>query len=109
MNNVSFLREQKGMTQDEFAEFCNVSRISIARYETGAQVSSASAIKIAEACKVSMDFVLGRTESENKKEPANPDGSADHASIYSRLTPENQKKADSYLDFLLTSQEKPDT
>ena len=34
MNNVRFLQEQRGMTQDEFAEYCDIPRISIARYET---------------------------------------------------------------------------
>ena len=32
MNNVRFLQEQRGMTQDEFAEYCDLPRISIARY-----------------------------------------------------------------------------
>ena len=63
---VKTLREQRGMTQDDFAEFCDVSRISIARYETGGQVSRASAEKIAAACGVSVSFVIGDT----KKAPA---------------------------------------
>ena len=66
MNNVLELRTTLGMTQDEFAEYCDVSRISIARYETGGKVSRASAEKIAAACKVSVSFVIGDT----KKAPA---------------------------------------
>ena len=75
MNNVFLLRDQKGMTQEEFAEYCNVPRISIARYEAGAQISRANAIKIAEACKVSTDFVLGRCDDpQPQKEPIPADG-----------------------------------
>lgn len=75
MNNVFLLRDQKGMTQEEFAEYCNVPRISIARYEAGAQISRANAVKIAGACKVSTDFVLGRADDpQPQKEPIPTDG-----------------------------------
>ena len=59
MNNVLLLRNQLSMTQDEFAERCNVSRISIARYEAGAEINRPNAIKIANACGVSVEYVLG--------------------------------------------------
>jgi transcriptional regulator with XRE-family HTH domain len=59
MNNVYTLRAEMSMTQDEFAEFCNVSRISIARYETGAELNRSNAVKIATACGVSVQYVLG--------------------------------------------------
>ena len=62
MNNVLFLRQRLSMTQDEFADHCNVARISIARYETGAQVSRANAKKIATACGVTIGFVIGDEE-----------------------------------------------
>ena len=59
MNTVFDLRNKYRMTQDEFAEFCGVSRISIARYEAGAKVSRANAEKIASACGVSVSYVIG--------------------------------------------------
>ena len=59
MNNVLLLRNQLCMTQDEFAEKCNVSRISIARYEAGAEINRANAVKIAAACGVPVEYVLG--------------------------------------------------
>lgn len=58
MNNVLTLRKRKDMTQDEFAEYCGISRISIARYEAGAEVSRANAERIAKACHVSVAYVL---------------------------------------------------
>lgn len=59
MNNVLLLRNSLSMTQDEFAERCNVSRISIARYEAGAEINRSNAVKIASACGVSVEYVLG--------------------------------------------------
>ena len=59
MNNIYNLRKQRHMTQDEFSELCGVSRISIARYEAGAEVSRTNAARIAEACHVTISHVLG--------------------------------------------------
>lgn len=59
MNNVFSLRNRLGMSQDAFAEYCNISRISIARYEAGGNVGRANAEKIASACEVSISYVLG--------------------------------------------------
>ena len=64
MNNVRYLREQRGLTQDDFSEMCDVPRISIARYETGDPISRKNAQKIASACKVSIDFVIGTPGAE---------------------------------------------
>ena len=64
-NNVVALREQKGLSQERFAELCGISRASIARYEAGEAINRANAVKIAAACGVSVDFVLGIDESED--------------------------------------------
>ena len=69
MNNVLTLRNMLSMTQDEFAEHCNVSRISIARYEAGAEINRANAMKIARACGVPVEYVLGIGVDERKKVP----------------------------------------
>ena len=58
-NNVTALREQKGLSQERFAELCGISRASIARYEAGDAINRANAVKIATACGVSVDYVLG--------------------------------------------------
>lgn len=58
-NNVTALREQKGLSQERFAELCGISRASIARYEAGDAINRANAVKIAAACEVSVDYVLG--------------------------------------------------
>lgn len=58
-NNVMKLREQKGLSQERFAELCGISRASIARYEAGDAINRVNAVKIAAACEVSVDYVLG--------------------------------------------------
>ena len=58
MNRITEIRHRMGMTQDQFAEFCNISRVSIARYDAGAQISRKNAEKIAAACGIGIDEVL---------------------------------------------------
>jgi transcriptional regulator with XRE-family HTH domain len=80
MNNVLTLRNILAMTQDEFAEHCNVSRISIARYEAGAEINRANAMKIARACGVPVEYVLGIAE-----QPKEPNYDAEAVAIRERL------------------------
>ena len=68
-NNVTVLREQKGLSQERFAELCGISRASIARYEAGDAINRANAVKIATACGVSVDYVLGIDESDDGTPP----------------------------------------
>lgn len=96
MNNVFALRNSLKMTQDEFAEHCKVARISIARFETGAQISRASAQKIAQACNVSVSYVLG--EEGKKKEAALLDGLDDRlVDMLVSLSPDQVQRV---LDFV---------
>lgn len=53
------LRKEKGMNQEQFAEFCGLSRPSISRYESGAEISRDSAKKIAAACGIDINLILG--------------------------------------------------
>ena len=80
MNNVLTLRNILAMTQDEFAEHCNVSRISIARYEAGAEINRVNAMKIAHACGVPVEYVLGIAE-----QPKEPNYDAEAVAIRERL------------------------
>lgn len=72
MQNVTKLREMMKMTQEEFADFCGVSRTSIARYEAGGKISRSSAVKIAEACLVTVDYVLGVEHRASKDDQPTP-------------------------------------
>lgn len=104
MNNVRFLQDQRGMTQDEFAEYCDIPRISIARYETGAPISRKNAEKIAAACNVSVDFVIGKPGAEQYQPPPLD---AEFQDKLSRLSPKNMERMAAYLDGLLDSQDTP--
>ena len=59
MNRILFLRQRLGMNQYDFAEYCDISRASVARYDAGSKVDRKNAQKIAAACRVSVDYVLG--------------------------------------------------
>ena len=71
MNNVLALRNKLFMTQDAFADYCGLSRISIARYEANGKIGRENAEKIAKACNVSVDYVLGleAEQPEPSREP----------------------------------------
>ena len=70
MNNVLVLRKARAMTQDEFSEYCNVSRISIARYEAGGKLNRGNAERIAKACHVSVSYVIGDAQEDQGKDEA---------------------------------------
>lgn len=55
------LREEKGITQGGLAKILNVSRSSVANYETGVREPDIACIgDIADFFKVSVDYLLGR-------------------------------------------------
>ena len=72
-NRIAEIRKQRGLNQDELAELATLSRISIARYETGKIEPGAQALgRIAAALEVSTDTLLGRTSDTVKKKNIEP-------------------------------------
>lgn len=68
-NRIAEIRRERGLSQDELAELSRLSRISIARYETGKIEPGAKALgRIAEALDISSDVLLGRIDEEEMKE-----------------------------------------
>lgn len=66
-NRIAEIRRQRGLNQDELAELSTLSRISIARYETGKIEPGAQALgRIADALEVSTDVLLGRTDEQEE-------------------------------------------
>lgn len=60
---IAAIRRDRGFNQDQLAEMAMVSRITLARYETGAIEPGAFALsRIADALNVSTDELLCRTE-----------------------------------------------
>jgi len=62
--NLRFLRESRGLKQENLAMFLNVTRASYSAYETDKrQMSHDFLCKIADFYGVSTDFILGRDRS----------------------------------------------
>ena len=57
------LREDHDLKQSELAALLNVSQTTYSRYESGVlDIPNASLIKLADYYKVSVDYILGRTD-----------------------------------------------
>ena len=62
-NRIKWLRNEKGIGQNQLAKDLCVSNASISYWETGKQQPSAEAVfKLAQYFNVSADFILGLTE-----------------------------------------------
>ena len=78
------------MTQSELAKMIGISQQEISRYENGeVKVPINYIIDLANACKVSVDYILGR-EKTNKDIHVNDDNILFY---YNQLTPENKIRA----------------
>ena len=68
-NRIAEIRRLRGLNQDELAELATLSRISIARYETGKIEPGAKALgRIADALEISTDVLLGRSEEDMQQD-----------------------------------------
>jgi transcriptional regulator with XRE-family HTH domain len=85
------------MTQDDFSEYCKVSRISIARYEAGSKISRENAQKIASACHVSLAYVIG---DENDEETKNAPSKGLDDSLVEMLTSLSPNQVQRVVDFV---------
>lgn len=57
------LRERRGVSRRVLADFCQVSKSAIARYERGEQEPTVSAVcRIADYFEVSTDYLMGRSK-----------------------------------------------
>lgn len=62
-DRIKSLRKEQGITQDQLAEYINVSRSSVNGYENdGVEPSLNVLVKIADRFNVSLDYLLERTE-----------------------------------------------
>lgn len=67
---LKMLRKNKKVNQEEVAEACGLSRVSIARYENGLREPEPYVYaRLAEYYGVSTDFLLGREESMHSRLP----------------------------------------
>ena len=65
------LRARDGKTQEQVSEACGISKVALARYETGSRKPRIEiASRLAEYYGVSVDYILGRDDAP--KQPATP-------------------------------------
>lgn len=120
--NLKKLRKEKGLTQVELAEKLNLSQSTIASWENGMRRPDLDFLPvIAGFFGVTIGELYGQDETQpdaqlsghdpNTKKKAAPLGGLEEALMekYRQLTPDQQKQADLYLDFLIASQDKKDT
>ena len=58
-------REKRGMTQDDLANKARIPAVMVSHFETGVRqnASADTLVKLADALQVTVDFLLGRTDS----------------------------------------------
>lgn len=73
---IAAIRKEMKLSQDKFGELVGKSQRTVAAWEAGARVPSfAVLINLSKALGVSVDYLVGKTNSkETKKEPAVDDG-----------------------------------
>lgn len=71
-SRIAELRRERGLNQEQLAELALLSRVTIAKYESGRVEPGAQALsRIADALEVSTDVILGRKE-ETKESTNQP-------------------------------------
>lgn len=87
------------MTQEELAKMIGISQQEISRYENGDTKAPINyLIDLANCCKTSVDFILGREENNFTEEEKNI------LKLYSKLTPENKIRIEERMNALLEMQ-----
>ena len=107
MNNLRQLRKSQHLTMKELGKIVGMSESTISLYERGLHEPDIETMgKLADALHTTVDELIGRDEADTKKEPATAGGQDRSKAILDVLNPENHAKAVSYLEYLLTTQDK---
>jgi len=68
---IAQIRKQMGLSQFQFGELFNIAQRTVAAWESGDRTPSLIVMSdIADRLDVSVDYLLGRTEEKQKKQPA---------------------------------------
>ena len=116
MNPIKDLREDNDLTLEELGQMIGATKSTVSKYEREKLSLSPELIdKLCTIFKVSADYLLCRSTDVAKRKPPVKDErrSADAKDgkaqivldLMDRLTPENQAKAQDYIDLLLARQE----
>lgn len=106
LHRVDQLLRAKGLSKAEFYDMVPISSSAVAQWNMGRTKPSSPKIKrMAEILDVDPSY-LGLGDTEEKKEPAAPEGSKLDVLDLSDLTPENRAKVRDYFDLVARSQDK---
>lgn len=99
--NLKTLRQQRGITQQQLADYLCVDKTSISKWEHGANYPNQNIqVMIADYFGVSIDYLLGR---EEKQYSVNVSSEAQLLiDKISTLSDEEVAKAKEYLDFIIS-------
>lgn len=91
------LRARDGKTQEQVSEACGISKVALARYETGSRKPRIEiASRLAEYYGVSVDYILGRDDAQKPPAPSiNP-----HTYYAQKFGDETQSIVDHFLDLM---------
>lgn len=104
------IRTERGETQEHVAECVGITYVSLSRYENGQRMPKMDILaRLAEHYGVTVDELIGRDDTDAKKEPATPGGLDRDKAMLDVLNPENRAKASSYIAYLLTTQDTAET
>ena len=105
---IKMLREERHMTQEEFADFLGTSKQNISRYERGEVVPKIStAFEIAKKLGVSLSYLNGNDESEDAPAEELPVRQQRERmdAIFSALSEADRDRLLDYAGILLRAQE----
>lgn len=93
IERLKMLRNSQGLTQEAFAKALNCTREAIASYETGKSTPPVEVlIQIADYLKVSLDFLVGRSQSPIIESPSSSLKEMDLFSLYYKLSKEDKER-----------------
>jgi transcriptional regulator with XRE-family HTH domain len=97
---LKLLREENELGRDSLAERLKISYSAVSKYETNVRFPDKETLKrIADFFKVSVDYLLGRTDIRNSYE-TNIETKAYHNLEKSGLPEEALKQIDEYIEFV---------
>ena len=101
MNRLKSLREKRNKTQQDIADFLNVTQKAVSFYELGQRdIPNETLQKLADYFRVSTDYILGRDEPSKKSIVGGI------IEMVASLSPQKQEQAKSYIAFLANEDKK---
>ncbi len=102
MNRIAELRKEAGLNQKEFGKLINAAQTSVSNWELGLREAPYDMlVKMADYFGVSIDYLLGREEQNEKPATDNGDGISDMDKFLfnwlKSLSPEEIEAAQAYI------------